>query len=104
MECQGSNQILDFRGDTAVVDPNEDLIGVITDGDLRRMLEARVKWENLTAKQIMTVNPKTIELGSHAVQALEIMQTNSITQLIVTQNGKVMGFVHLHDLLKEGII
>lgn len=90
-------------GATAVVD-NELVIGVVTDGDIRRMLKNNKNFDKLTAVDIMTKNPKTIETDAMAIDALDIMENNNITQLLVTQNNKYTGVVHLHDLLKEGII
>ena len=80
------------------------LVGVITDGDLRRMLEKGVEMETTRAKDIMGRSPKTIEAGALAVEALEMMGSNNITQLIVTSNGSYAGVIHLHDLIREGII
>lgn len=92
-------------GATAVVDQNNFVVGIITDGDLRRML---VKFgneiTNLNAKKIMSKNPKTIETGELAVNALRIIRQNNITQVIVTNNKKYVGIVHLHDLMREGIV
>jgi len=91
-------------GAAAVADVDGKLLGIITDGDLRRMLEKHSDLSALKAVDVMSKNPKTIEHGSFAVKALEIMQTNNITQLVVTESERVLGFVHLHDLLKEGIV
>jgi arabinose-5-phosphate isomerase len=92
-------------GATAVVaDNSENLSGIITDGDLRRMLTNFEHLENLKAADIMTPSPITIECGEYAVAALAIMQKKNITQIIVTKNGYYEGFVHLHDLLKEGLV
>ena len=91
-------------GAAAVIDKNRKLLGIITDGDLRRMLEKGVRIETASAGDILSKNPKTIEAGELAVKALQIMQQNSITQLIVLKDNEVKGFVHLHDLLKEGIV
>ncbi|MCZ8353228.1 MAG: KpsF/GutQ family sugar-phosphate isomerase [Cyclobacteriaceae bacterium] len=91
-------------GCTAVVDEQQNLLGIITDGDLRRMLEKGTSLSEVSAKDIMTKSPKTIEADEFAVKALHIMQEKSITQLVVLQEGKLKGFVHLHDLLKEGIV
>jgi arabinose-5-phosphate isomerase len=77
---------------------------MITDGDLRRMLEKNVDLATLTARDIMTSNPKKIDKDEFAVEALHVMQEKSITQLVVISDGKVAGFIHLHDLLKEGIV
>ena len=90
-------------GITAVCDEGS-LLGVITDGDLRRMLEKNNSIENLTAADILSKNPKTIEKDILAIDALNIMRQNNITQLLVVENMKYMGIVHLHDILKEGII
>lgn len=91
-------------GCTAVVDGNDNLQGIITDGDLRRMLQGNESFERLRAVDIMTRKPKTIEKDEFAVKALHVMQENSITQLAVLEGEKIAGFVHLHDLLKEGIV
>ena len=90
-------------GVTAVVE-NDKIIGIITDGDLRRMLSKVDDFSGLTAKDIMGVNPKRIEVEAMAIDALEVMETNGISQLLVEENGKYAGVVHLHDLIKEGII
>lgn len=90
-------------GVTAVVE-NEKIIGIITDGDLRRMLTKSTEINHLTAKDIMSKNPKTITEDAMAIEALERLEENSITQILVTDNGdKYIGVVHLHDLIKEGI-
>ncbi|WP_276497879.1 KpsF/GutQ family sugar-phosphate isomerase [Pontibacter litorisediminis] len=92
-------------GATAVVrNGSEELVGIITDGDLRRMLNKYEKVEGITAVDIMTPSPLTIEPESYAAEAMAIMQAKSITQLIVTKSGKFEGFIHLHDLLKEGLV
>ena len=80
------------------------LLGIVTDGDLRRMLQKEANLTKLTASDIMTKTPKTINRDEYAVLALQIMQQNNITQLVVKDGDKVAGFVHLHDLLKEGIV
>tara|TARA_R110002072_G_scaffold29572_6_gene93339 strand:- start:1339 stop:2256 length:918 start_codon:yes stop_codon:yes gene_type:complete len=90
-------------GVTAVVE-NDKIIGIITDGDLRRMLSKVDDFSGLTAKDIMSANPKRIEAEAMAIDALEVMETNEISQLLVEENGKYAGVVHLHDLIKEGII
>jgi arabinose-5-phosphate isomerase len=91
-------------GMTAVLNNAGELAGVVTDGDLRRMLEKTNTIENIQAGHIMTENPKTIESTEMAVNALDIMRTNNITQLIVVENRKYTGVIHLHDLIREGII
>ena len=90
-------------GATAVVEQGQ-LVGIITDGDLRRMLEKEVRIDQLCAQDVMNRQPKTIQKGELAVKALEIMRAHSITQLIVLDQQEYLGFVHLHDLLKEGLI
>ncbi len=91
-------------GITAVLSDNEAIRGVITDGDLRRMLESEKDISHLKAKDIMNQTPKTIPGDALAVKALEIMRENSITQLLVVENGKYLGIIHLHDLIREGLI
>jgi len=91
-------------GATAVVDGDNHLLGVITDGDLRRMLEKNISLNGVTAVDIMTATPKTIGPEELAVEALDIMRKRSITQLVVIENGKYLGFIHLHDLIREGLI
>jgi arabinose-5-phosphate isomerase len=90
-------------GVTAVIEQDK-IIGIITDGDLRRMLSQVDDFSGLTAKDIMSANPKRIETEAMAIDALEVMETNEISQLLVEENGKYAGVVHLHDLIKEGII
>ena len=91
-------------GATAVVDKNQNLLGLITDGDLRRMLEKENEQTILVAREIMTQSPKTIDRNELAVAALSIMREHSITQLVVVKEEKYLGMIHLHDLLREGII
>ena len=91
-------------GATAVLNKNEELVGIVTDGDLRRMLNKHENITGLTAKDIMTSSPKTIEKDEYAMEALKIMQEKNITQLVVTDGKKMMGFIHLHDLIKKGIV
>src|SRR5574344_830468 len=91
-------------GCVAVVD-NDQLLGIITDGDLRRMLSKNIDFSSLTARDIMSKSPKTINEKEFAVNALNMMRQNHITQLLVTDDsGKYVGVIHLHDLLSEGII
>ncbi|HEV7620677.1 MAG TPA: CBS domain-containing protein, partial [Flavisolibacter sp.] len=91
-------------GVTAVIGFDNKLKGVITDGDLRRMLEKSDSIDNIEARDIMTENPKTILPSEMAVNALDIMRKNEIMQLIVSENETYLGIIHLHDLLKEGLI
>lgn len=91
-------------GATAVVDDKGKLQGIITDGDIRRMLEKNESPAGLKAKDISTTAPKSIEEGELAVAALELMRTHDITQLVVTRDGKYAGMLHLHDLVREGLI
>lgn len=90
-------------GVTAVVE-NGNLLGIITDGDIRRMLQNHDNLSGITAKDIMTKNPKTSDTNDMVVDALNMMENFSITQLIVTENNKYIGVIHLHDILKEGIV
>lgn len=91
-------------GMTAVVDKENKLAGIITDGDLRRMLEKGGDISGTCAAEIMGHGPKTIDEGALAVDALDLMRKNNITQLLVTDNGHYAGVVHLHDLIREGLI
>jgi arabinose-5-phosphate isomerase len=91
-------------GATVILDDQENLLGIITDGDLRRMLEKNLSLEGIKAKDIMSSSPKTIKSSELAVHALEMMRKKNITQLVVTENNKYVGIVHLHDLIREGII
>lgn len=90
-------------GATAVL-KNDKLVGIITDGDLRRMLEKGTAFSNLSAKDIMSSNPKTIAVNSLAYDALQIMENNNISQIIVMDKNVYVGIVHIHELLKEGIL
>ena len=90
-------------GTTAVTE-NDEIAGIITDGDIRRMLENSTDISTLKAQDIMSMNPISVSADTMAVNALDIMQKNNITQILVTKNGKYAGVVHFHDLLKEGII
>ncbi|MFD0962568.1 KpsF/GutQ family sugar-phosphate isomerase [Pseudofulvibacter geojedonensis] len=91
-------------GVTAVVNNSKKVLGIITDGDLRRMLAKTTDFSNLTAKDIMTASPKIVESNMMAIDALEILENNDITQLLVADKNEYSGVVHLHDLIKEGII
>ena len=90
-------------GVTAVVDDGN-IVGIITDGDLRRMLSKSDDIISLKAKDIMSTNPRRISEDAMAVDAKEVMEEFNISQLLVEHNGKYVGVVHLHDLIKEGII
>ena len=90
-------------GVTAVIE-NEKVIGIITDGDIRRMLNKTENISGLTAQEIMTKNPKTIKSTDMVSDALNILEYFSITQLVVVDNGEYKGVIHLHDILKEGIV
>jgi len=91
-------------GATAVVDEKGALLGVITDGDLRRMLEKNASLDKVIARDIMSPNPKTINPEALAVDALDLLRKNDITQLVVTSGDEYLGIIHLHDLVREGII
>lgn len=91
-------------GATAVVDQDERLLGIITDGDLRRMLQKTLEIQNLKASDIMSANPKTISKDEFAVRAFNLMRNHNITQLVAMDGEKIAGFIHIHDLMKEGIV
>lgn len=90
-------------GVTAVVE-DEKVVGIITDGDIRRMLSTNETITGIKAKDVMTINPKTVKPNDMVVDALNLMEDFSITQLVVTENGIYKGIIHLHDILKEGIV
>ena len=91
-------------GATAVLDENNQLAGIITDGDLRRMLVKTNSLENILAKDIMSVNPKEISPEAFAIDAFELMRKHNITTLVVCDNGNYLGIIHIHDMLKEGFV
>ena len=91
-------------GITAVINTDNDLLGIITDGDLRRMLEKNTAIDKVNAASIMTADPKTIGPDELAVGALDMLRANEISQLVVSENGKYLGIIHLHDLIREGLI
>jgi len=91
-------------GATAVTDEDGQLLGVITDGDLRRMLEKKGMPEGLLARDIMTVQPKTIDAEALAIEALDLMRVHDITRLVVTSGDQYLGFVDLNNLISEGIL
>ncbi len=90
-------------GVTAVTE-NKKIVGIITDGDLRRMLSKVDNFSDLTAKDIMSANPKRIEEDAMAIDAMEVLETYGISQLLVQKDGKYAGVVHIHDLIREGIL
>ncbi|MGJ1204907.1 KpsF/GutQ family sugar-phosphate isomerase [Sphingobacterium lactis] len=96
--------ITTYRLGATVVTEHGKILGIITDGDIRRMLEKHTDVTGLTAKDIMSLNPKTIDKTELAASALHIMRQNSISQLVVTHDGVYAGIIHLQDILKEGII
>ncbi|MFT4971218.1 MAG: arabinose-5-phosphate isomerase [Paraglaciecola sp.] len=93
-------------GCAVVLNAQKNVLGIITDGDLRRMLEklSTQDFSSLEAKDIMSKNPKTIDKDCLAVKALEVMREGSITQLIVVEDGRYLGIIHLHDLIREGLV
>jgi arabinose-5-phosphate isomerase len=91
-------------GAAAVTDDQGQLLGIITDGDLRRMLEKKGMTEGLTARDIMTTSPKTVEAEALAIEALDLMRVHDITRLVVTNGSLYLGFIDLNNLIREGII
>jgi len=91
-------------GCTAVLDSNNHLEGIITDGDLRRMLQKKLDYETITARDIMSVSPKTVEDDVLAIDAYSTMKNNKITSLLVVTDHEYLGVVHIHDILREGIV
>jgi len=91
-------------GVTAVTDKENNLLGIITDGDLRRMLEKSVAIDKISVSDIMTNKPQTIEPDMLAVEALDILRKKEISQLVVIENKKYLGIIHIHDLIREGLI
>ena len=89
-------------GATAVLD-GKDIIGIITDGDLRRMLHKKYDIQNISAKDLMSTRPKTIDKGELAYEAFSILKKNNITQLLVTHKTEYVGIIHLHDILKHNL-
>ena len=96
-------EISEKRLGATVVLEGEKIAGIITDGDLRRMLEKEVQIEKVLAKNIMNNNPKSILSSELAIEALKIMEQNNISQLLVVEDEDYIGIIHLHDILKEGI-
>ena len=97
-------EITKNRLGVAVVINNNEIVGVITDGDLRRMLEKTVNIENITAAEIMSHNPHLIDYQTLAVEAIDQMKQHEISHLIVTKEGSYYGILHIHELIKEGLI
>ena len=97
-------EISEKRLGVTAVSENEMVIGIITDGDIRRMLTDRETFSDLTAQDIMTKNPKSIASTVLVAEALDVLEDNKITQLMVIDNGTYKGVLHLHDILKEGIV
>ena len=91
-------------GATAVIDSNNKVLGIITDGDIRRMLETHNQFQNLTAKDIYHSNPITIAADTLAIEAAKWMEQKDISQIIVVDKEQYKGIIHIHDLMKEGII
>ena len=91
------------QGATAVIDKNK-LLGIITDGDIRRMLESEADWSKVKAVDIMNTNPKTVSYDELATSSLKIMEQNNISQIIVLKESNYFGIVHIHDILKEGLV
>ncbi len=91
-------------GVTAVTDTDNHVIGIITDGDLRRMLERSDNIQSIRAMDILSANPKTVSPSLLAVEALDVLRFNDISQLIVAENGQYLGILHIHDLVREGIV
>jgi len=91
-------------GAAAVVNNAGHLVGIFTDGDLRRMLEKHTDFQNLRVEEVMTKSPKTINKGEYAIRALNVMREHDINQLIVMDADQVAGFIHISDLLNEGIV
>ena len=91
-------------GVTAVTNDQQQLLGIITDGDLRRMLEKSVSLDNVTASEIMTIHPKSIAPDALAIEAMDLLRQYDITQLVVSSENQYLGIIHLHDLVREGLI
>jgi len=91
-------------GATAVMDDGGTLCGIITDGDVRRMVEKGGSFAQLRAKDLMNKNPKTIDMNEMAINAFRLMEEKSITQLIVIKDGNYVGMIHIHDIMREGIV
>jgi arabinose-5-phosphate isomerase len=97
-------EITKNRLGVTVVTDNNKIMGVITDGDLRRMLEKTVQIESITAADIMSNTPHLIDHQTLAVEAIDKMKQNEISHLVVTKEGNYYGILHIHELIKEGLI
>ena len=97
-------EISNKRLGVTAVEENQEIVGIITDGDIRRMLEKTTDISNLSAKEIMTKMPKTIDENAMVAEALDLLENYKITQLVVLNNKEYKGIIHLHDILKEGIV
>jgi arabinose-5-phosphate isomerase len=91
-------------GATVVLDENDELMGIITDGDVRRMVEKGRPMDSLVAADIMSKSPKVVQKSELAVNAFGIMEKNKITSVVVMDGGKYVGLIHIHDVLREGIV
>jgi len=91
-------------GAAVVIDEKDNVLGIITDGDLRRMLEKPFDFNKVTAKDIMTKSPKNVSVDEMAINAFYLMEKHKITQLIVCKDNKYKGILHIHDILHEGIV
>jgi arabinose-5-phosphate isomerase len=91
-------------GSTAVLDTSSALAGIITDGDIRRMIEKNADFSTRKASDIMNANPKIIQADELAINALAMMRSNNISQLVVIDGSKYTGIIHIHDLIREGLI
>lgn len=91
------------KGCTVIVDDSRGILGIITDGDIRRTLQKGIVDSTLTAADIMSAEPKRIEMGSLALKALHLMQENKVSQIIIQKENKLKGVIHIQDILKEGL-
>ena len=91
-------------GAAAVLDSKGKLKGIITDGDLRRLMEKKNDFSLVKAGELMNKNPKTIQAGELAVNALELIRANNISQIVVMKKNSYIGMLHIHDLLREGLL
>lgn len=106
-ETDVANAIIEISekmlGVTAVIE-NNNIVGIITDGDIRRMLKNHSEIKGLKVRDIMSKNPKTIDEDELAVDALKLLEKNKISQILAVKNGKYTGVVHIHNLIREGIL